>query len=764
MKITRINKIKKYRIFHDFIWPSDLQDFGRFNLIYGWNGSGKTTLSSLFRHIETQQAITEGEANFQVDGNSISGTSLSGSLALSQVRVFNKDFVAANVFASPTSINPIFFFGEDSIEKQKQIEALKKQLSDEKVKTANKESEKSAAESSLDIFCVQQAKSIKELLSSSGQNIYNNYNKTNFKSACEALANGDAASKILNDEKKNALKRQKDGTLKEPVSTDLSFPNIDGLTQETEVLLGRTILSQVLDELVSDSGLAAWIREGLDYHTGGNTSSTCRFCGQTLPQDRITKLQGHFNDQYNRFLEEVQSKVADLQSKQKDISKISLPPRAALYDHLSDEYVKAVSALETHIAGIEAYLNALILALQQKQTKPFEALSLQPLLGSITPPDNKVSSEILSRINMLIEQHNVQTNDFQKMVNEARKLLEDCLVAEAIEEFKTKYKAVLDAARELQTLGLTVQRVKSQIEELEKLVIEHRRPADELNAELCSYLGRDELKFQVLNTGYAITRNGLAATDLSEGEKTAIAFLYFLKSLQDKAFDLKKGIVVIDDPVSSLDSNALFCAFGFMKERTKEVGQLFVLTHNSGFFRQVKNWFNHLPGQKKSDPSKHPARFFMLSNVVENGQRNSLLCKLDPLLYQFESEYHYLFKIVHEEANREPGDWALEQFYGLPNIARRLLESFLAFRYPSQTGELWQQLNNVSFDPVKKSRILRFLHTYSHEGKISDPEHDMSILAETPQVLKNLLELLESEDPKHFGEMENLVKPPKIGD
>ncbi len=42
----------------------------------------------------------------------------------------------------------------------------------------------------------------------------------------------------------------------------------------------------------------------------------------------------------------------------------------------------------------------------------------------------------------------------------------------------------------------------------------------------------------------------------SEGERTAIAFLYFLKSLQDKSFDLANGIVVIDDPVSSLDANA----------------------------------------------------------------------------------------------------------------------------------------------------------------------------------------------------------------
>ena len=44
MKLTRIGKIKAHRVFRDFSWPTDLQPFAQFNLIYGWNGSGKTTL------------------------------------------------------------------------------------------------------------------------------------------------------------------------------------------------------------------------------------------------------------------------------------------------------------------------------------------------------------------------------------------------------------------------------------------------------------------------------------------------------------------------------------------------------------------------------------------------------------------------------------------------------------------------------------------------------------------------------------------------
>ena len=147
----------------------------------------------------------------------------------------------------------------------------------------------------------------------------------------------------------------------------------------------------------------------------------------------------------------------------------------------------------------------------------------------------------------------------------------------------------------------------------------------------------------------------------------------------------------------------------------------------------------------------------MLEAGFTNGKRNAALKQLDSLLHQFESEYHYLFKKVHEEANKVVAKRNLEEFYGMPNIARRLLESFMAFRYPAESGELRQQFDLVTFDPAKKARILRFLHTYSHDGKIAEPEHDLSILAETPEVLKDLLEMLKAEDPKHCDKMIALI-------
>jgi len=82
-------------------------------------------------------------------------------------------------------------------------------------------------------------------------------------------------------------------------------------------------------------------------------------------------------------------------------------------------------------------------------------------------------------------------------------------------------------------------------------------------------------------------------------------------------------------------------------------------------------------------------------------------------------------------------------------MARRLLEAFLAFRQPQVSGELWQQMQAVKFDEAKKLRILRFLHTYSHSSTIGEPEHDPSVLAEGREVLKDLLNLIQSQDKAH---------------
>ena len=146
----------------------------------------------------------------------------------------------------------------------------------------------------------------------------------------------------------------------------------------------------------------------------------------------------------------------------------------------------------------------------------------------------------------------------------------------------------------------------------------------------------------------------------------------------------------------------------------------------------------------------------MLESAQDDNIRSSAIRGLDPLLADYDSEYQYLFARIYEAATASASR-DLEENYALPNMARRILEAFLAFRQPQVSGGLWQKMKEVSFDEAKKHRILRFLHTHSHSIAMGEPEHDLTALAEGPSVLSDLLCMIESEDSKHFSAMVKLV-------
>ncbi len=754
MKLTRITKLR-HRVFRDFAWPSDLHAFGQFNVVYGWNGCGKTTLSSLLSLVEKKAALTEGEVELELDGSAKVGGSAFASAQLPQVRVFNRDFVNGTL-SQAGGIAPIYFIGEGSVEKQACLDQLKKDLALANTEVMAAQTDKTNADSKLDSFCKDKAKLIKDLLTTGRSTAYNNYNRRAFQRTAEALNAQSAETSVLTDERKASLRSQKDAQPKSDIPNS-SIPSIDlaGLTTEVEAIVGRSVVAETLSELTTNSMLAVWVQQGLVLHSGEHASNTCRFCQQPLQAWRRAELEAHFNDAFATFQTDVAALLAKLKAAKQISGSLSLPDASRFYEALTAEAVAASAKVSTALSETSAAIDTLIARVEAKRDNPFAPTATAAPIA--TPPSSLADSVVA--LNAIVERHNQTSAQFKASIDEACKKLEASYVAEAYPEFVQLSEAVTTANAALEDIKTKPAGIQAQIDEVERAILEHRRPADELTEELRAYLGRDELRFEVKGTGYALTRGGQPVSHLSEGERTAIAFLYFLKSLQDKTFDMKNGIVVIDDPVSSLDANALFSAFGYMKERTKQAGQLFIFTHSFPFFRLVKNWFHHLPKQKSPQVERRLGRFFLLrSRRHTDGSRTSELGPLDPLLQEHESEYQYLFKRVYEEAHRHDVG-QLEHHYGLPNVARRLIEAFLAFRFPEMSGDFGPRLDRVTFDNAKKTRILRLLNTYSHAGSIADPEHDLSLLAETQPVLLDVLELMKTVDKDHYEGLEKLVAP-----
>lgn len=749
--VTKISRLRHPGVLRDFSWPADLPSFGRYNLIYGWNGSGKTTLSNLFRALELRRQ-PEGEVTLATANSSITGNEFAQSAL--PVRVFNRDFVAANVFpVGGGEVPPIFVLGEESAEKQAQIEQLKEEKASAQSTIDAAKPEKAKAEKALDKHCVDRATIIRETLRSSGDNPYNNYDKARYKRRVATMQSADdKANHLLSVDERERLISQSKATPKDPVrEVQIRLPDLQRLTNTTRQLLQKSVVSSAIDALKADPKLSAWTRDGLGLHQQRD-ADYCLFCEQPLPDGRMAALEAHFSTEYEQMLRQLDTQISELEAGSRTLNQLSLPNRAELYEDLITDFDQAKTQLDTSATAITDYLATLAAALKDKKQKLFETQSLE-----VAVPD--VQQSVIDGINAIVRRHNQTCADFEGHVRTAREKLEADSVANSLDEYQSLADAVQAQETAINEAGSLSLKLAGDISRLEREIVEHRQPAEELNQDLHSYLGHAELQLDVRDTGYTIARNGTLARSLSEGEMTAIALLYFLKTLKDRRFEMDQGLVVLDDPVSSLDANALFMAFGFIRRCVDEASQILILTHNFAMFRQVRNWFHHLPGQNKKDVTKRPARFYMLDCSLTDQGRRSCIAPLDPLLEQFESEYHYLFARVYRrtQANAAGG---LEANYIFPNMARRLLETFLAFRRPQHAGELRQKLQGIDFDETTKLRILRFLHTHSHADAIVDPEHDPSALGEAHAVLTDLLALIQHEDAAHYDAMVALVDPP----
>lgn len=749
MKLTRISNLQGCGVFRSFFWPEELPDFKQYNLIYGWNGTGKTTLSRLLRDLELKRSPTLGSAVLRIDSSEVRSNSFSHSDV--QVRVFNRDFIQENIFpVEEHDMPPILILGAENANKQREIETLKERLSVARGKLKLAEDAEKTAKKEFNNFCINCARVVKDTLRVNSRNRYNNYDKSNFKTdAMEMVDAGDNTIHQLEEaeREKLLLKCQANPMQKVPL-LDYVFPNLNVIIESLSELLTTTVVSEVIEALRTDVELANWTRQGLALHRYRN-SELCQFCEQPLPKNRIATLEKHFSDQYENFMQRIIQEINKLNDIFQVMTNLRLPDKARLYPNLALEYETQETNLKNILHSMQDFIGTVLQILENKKSKAFEQISLE-----LQAPE--VNADAVEKLNVVIGKHNQACNDFESHAEDARKRLAKGIIAAYLEEFicykNNEQCAIKNKKRKCQEVDCLI----TKIEDLETEIVEHRQPAEELNKDLQNYLGHNELCLEVRKTGYAMTRSGMPAKFLSEGETTAIALLYFLKSLKDKRFPIESGAIVLDDPVSSLDANALFLAFGFIRERTFGACQIFILTHNFSLFQQVRNWFHHLKGQRKPREEKRPAQFYMLESVLENGIKNSIIRRLDPLLENYDSEYHYLFARVYKVSNERASN-DLEKSYILPNMARRMLEVFLAFRVPQITGKLWEQLGKINFDESKKLRICRFLHTHSHSAAVGQPEHDLSALNEGPSVLKDLMDMIKSEDPRHFSAMRDLV-------
>lgn len=750
--LTQIKKIKSLGVFDNYAAPPELKAFERFNVIYGENGSGKTTLSRLLACLEAGEHKDYPSLEFNVYTQS--GSLTHGQKYVRSVRVFNSDFVEANIGRFDGPLRHILILGEENKAVAAEIKGeiatrddRTKRLQDITAAVSKLENERGKIFSTI-------AKTIGE--ATSGLTL-RTYRKPDAETAFRKLAN----AKSLSDselEIHRATVRQEQmaevGKLPIPGIVEPKTGKTIGpvgaahaLAERCRVLTMRSVQSAVIARLASHPDIAAWVEEGVTLHKH-HDSETCEFCAQPLPAARLKSLADHFSVEDQRLKAEIDQERVWIADVQKALGEFVFPGRLALYSELRTDYDNAVAAFETELESVKASVTAVDGLLADKLTRRTQAYD------GAAQSDAEALEGALTSIADVMDRHDIKTKGFEIEKAAARNAIEAhylLTIKAQVEEVESKiatYKAeetlLTDGGEALPDKRSLAAITQSVIDKQAQISNEHKG-GEELTAHLKQFLGRTDLVFENNKDGYVVLRRGKPAKRLSEGEKTAIAFLYFLVQLKDQDFDLAEGMVVIDDPISSLDSGAIYQAFSFLKVAVREAKQLFILTHNHEFLRLVINWFQNLP----KDLRKQCSYSMVLCSETTTG-RSARITALDRLLIDHATEYQYLFKVLYTFQS----DGTILNCYHVPNVARKVLETFLDFHVPSNKS-LYRKLEHTKFDDHKKTAIYKFTNDLSHRtGKGFDP----ALVAETQKNTAYLLEMIKDVAPLHYAGLEVLAK------
>jgi len=447
------------------------------------------------------------------------------------------------------------------------------------------------------------------------------------------------------------------------------------------------VLSEVIGELkIADfnahPSMLAWASSGLVYHQSAGLQD-CLFCGGTLQPERMQQLQEVINNRYSTISREITTLIAACSAADERLAALVVPSRNDLSTSLRETFSRKAVKLEEQSQAARAALKAMQGALDRKNSSLDKELSI-PASGSreVLEKIDKDLGFTVSELNALIADHNTEVDRFAQLKEEAAQKLKQHILARAEPTYKLHVDAAVEAKRASDEFGEEVAGLDQTVVRISAEIRAHGPAADVITKGLQDYLGRADLDVIAVEGGFQLRRGGKQVRGpLSEGEKTAIALCYFMSTIQAERRRLSDLIVVIDDPVSSLDGRALNYSFNMLKSRLEGVKQLFVLTHNLHYMSQVKKWLKPKSRAKDDGRPAVAAILFIDPRRTGEGVGASRVIAMPKHLRDWDSEYHYLFDMVMRLA-QEPSEMD-GYVYLMPTRYERCLRSF----WPSSCQE-----------------------------------------------------------------------------
>ena len=721
--ISRINSITNMAVFNDFEWEkafgnesSNKVAFSTINILYGRNYSGKTTLSRIFRAMETTGLSDKFEnPSFNValaDDTQVTQSTLMNHAKT--IRVFNEDFVRDNLrfITNPDdSIEPFAILGDDNNNIEKEIEELQSELGSneegnwtglyaeqvnattiyEKTllihKTANQKLEKQLGDKATD-----RKIGIKYKVERFGDQ---NYNIQKLKNDIRNVL--DANYQALTDEQQaQSVKLIIERTLQSNPPFKAPSLRTSSLIDKTEALLTKKVSeSDKIDELVKDSILNRWVKEGRTLHKSDREN--CAFCGNSISNDRWAKLEKHFDEESEMLENDINTLITSINEEKSIASSALAIDNSKFYSKFHD----ALDELDNTFKGVLSKhlesLDALIAQLTDRKDSILNPIPFER-------PDD-ATSKLLS-IWSEYEEMRKESDAYSSLLGKEQTAAKKALRLKEVSDYliTIRYEDQLSSIKELKhnhdEANLEKKRIDGEIKHKEDMVASKKRElndeekgAKKVNEYLNNFFGHQFLSLEAQKgeipgedskrVRFEVIRDGKKAYHLSEGECSLLAFCYFLAKLDDIDTKDAKPIIWIDDPVSSLDGNHIFFLFSLLNAEIVSSGrfeQLFVSTHNLDFLKYLKKLNGHYvdtDGKLKD----YPKSYF----VVIRQDKTSTIDKMPTYLKKYVTEFNYLFHQIQMCANiKLVDDSNYTTFYNFANNARKFLEIYLYYKYPDK--------------------------------------------------------------------------------
>ncbi|OBZ13642.1 AAA family ATPase [Bacillus sp. FJAT-26390] len=686
-----------------------LKDLKKVNVIYGNNGSGKTTLSEVISNADKFPSCIVEWKNKKM-----------------ATYVYNRNFVKENFMEGP--IKGIFTLGKESVDVLVKIDDLKEKINqheDEIIKLLELEKDKTNEQNNLVKDFTKSSWRIKSQIDIDFKDLIKGFRNSQekFMQKCveEAQTNQRPLLTIdiiktkresLFDRSTELLKKKLRINYEEKLEKDSIFK---------AKIIGRDDVD--ISRLITKLQISDWVNQGSIIVK--NTEGVCPFCQQTLPDSFEEKLNKYFDHTYEeqmKYLQIISQRYID------NYEKTIIAINEIINDGNSMFIDK--QKLINSLAIINARHDENKLLIDQKMKEPSRSIKLVEI------------HEIISTINYEIEASYEKIDEVNNLIENSRSEKEN-LIKDAwryiVEKNKNNFK---DYSLKIEKINRTLHGIEERIRQkkqykskYEKELIQYQKQitsvqysVDEINRILNSFGFKNfRLATTLENGNYMIVReNGDDANEtLSEGEKTFITFLYFyqlIKGSNNIEDIIKDKVVVIDDPVSSLDTTVLFMVSSLVrqllfdvKNNSSDIKQIFLFTHNIYFHKEV----TYNKGKKNFGEGTY---WILRKN---NNITTIQYFKDNPI----KTSYELLWKELNNIHNQSP--------ITIQNTMRRIIENYFKFFGNMDIDEL-----ENNFDTEEKI-VFRSLLSWLNDGSHSINEdlyveNNEDLIERYMQVFRNI--------------------------